>query len=155
MPTTNYWGWAIFCKSHSCIHQTLPIWLPTPILIRTTQRPTESPTATERTMFLCPECGGLFDYTADDVKHEVFAVPDHYLPQSEPRLACVDFPCDDKNCGILVKIRAKEEPGETRESFVAKVRRAMGSVRCVRHPTAMPDKLPHPVYAGSACQMLR
>ena len=151
---TNYWGWAIFCKSHSCKHRSLPIWLPTPNPIRTTQHPTGSPTAAERTMFLCPGCGDLFDYTADDVKHDVFAVPDHYLPQSEPRLVCLDFPCDEKSCGILLKLRAIEELGETRESFLARVRRAIVTVRCVRHPTAMPDNLPYPAYTGSACQIL-
>ena len=150
----NYWGWGIFCRSHSCTHRALPIWLPTPNPIRTIQHPTQSPTVSERTMFLCPGCGDLFDYISDDVKHEVFAVPDHYPPQSEPRLVCVDFRCDDKNCGILVKIRAIEEPGETTQSFLAKVRRAIVSVRCVRHQTVMPDKLPHPPYTGSACQVI-
>jgi hypothetical protein len=104
-------------------------------------------------MFLCPGCGDLFDYTADDVKHEVFTVPDHYPPENEPRLVCLDFPCDDKNCDILVKLRAIEEPGETRQSFLEKVQQAIVSVRCVRHEMAMPAKLPHPAYTGSACQI--
>src|ERR1039458_8450591 len=147
----NYLGWALCCKSRSCTRRALPIWLPTPSRLRTLQRPTGSPTVSERTMFLCPGCADLFDYIKDDVKHEVFAVPDRYLPQSEPRLVCLDFPCDDKSCGILVKIRAIEGRDETRQSFLAKVRKAIASVRCVRHQTVMPDKLPAPPYAGSAC----
>lgn len=150
----NYLGWGIFCKSKDCTHRALPIWLPVPNPIQIAQHPTESPTENERTMFLCPECGDLFDYKADDVKHEVFGVPDHCLPQSEPRLIGLDFPCDEKSCGILVKIRTIEEPDETRESFLTKVRLAIATVRCAHHQTAMPGKLPHPPYTGSACQML-
>jgi hypothetical protein len=150
----NHYGWGIFCRFHSCTRRASPIWLPTPNPIQNIQHPKESPTVTERAMFLCPGCGDLFDYKADDVKHEVFAVPDRYLPQSEPRLVCLDFPCDDKSCGILVRIRAIEEPGETRQAFLAKARKAIASVRCVRHQTVMPDTLSAPPYTGSACQIL-
>ena len=152
-----YYSWCIFCTNDSCIHRKglIPIWLPTPNPIQTIGGPTASPRVGARRMFLCPECKRLFDYTADGVGQDGCFLPDADVPQSESRLVCLNFPCDEQSCGILLKIRAIRGPDETSASFVAKVRTAIAEVQCPQgHKTAMPRKLRHPPFGGSACQMV-
>jgi hypothetical protein len=153
----NYFGWCIFCKEDNCIHRKglIPIWLPIPNPIQTIAGPTGSPAIGERRMFLCPGCKQLFDYTTGDVGQDGCFLPDGDVPQSEPRLVCLDFPCDDKGCGLLYRIRAIREPGETSESFAARIRSRMANVHCQQgHQTVMPHRLPHFAFGGSACQMI-
>lgn len=153
----NYHSWCIFCTNDRCIHRKglIPIWLPIPIPIQTTANPMELPTIGERRMFLCPGCRQLFDYKMGDVGQDGCFLPESDVPQTEPSLVCLNFPCGEKDCGLLLKIRAIAALDETSESLVAKVRAAIVNVRCPQgHRTVMAQRLSHYPFGGSACQMM-
>jgi len=152
----NYVGPAIFCKNRNCSHfdGLKPIWLPSPIRREIPPHPTVLAMAKPcRTMFRCPECEQLFDYTKDDVIRIGREVTGNFQPENHSALACLDFVCAAKNCGIPVRICTPADSVSSMSHYEERVRKFAAQVSCSGHSLVLPDVLKWPPYTGPVCQI--
>jgi len=121
-----YWNWVVQCKNPGCEDQ---IELLRPNLPGTIDNPKWSPKADLRMLFLCPECGFVYDYIAADFHKYQAPTPAPYLSPTSS-LPSAAFQCAEENCGTLARVYMHGENVVDQKEVVSRMVHGMVRVDC-------------------------